>query len=126
MAQLVVVDQVLIAQRQGEHTLAGQGRHAVLDLVRRATIDEAGREPPHQPDRPVGGAQQQRAGIRGDGATVEPRHHRPAFNGCKLEAIRATLCRHWGVPPKRLKMLLHNNFRRFGTPMHLLPVRNPG
>ena len=35
VAQGVVVDQVLVAQRQGEHALADQGGHVVLDLVRR-------------------------------------------------------------------------------------------
>ena len=73
VAQLIVVDQILVAQRQAEHALADQGGEAVLDLVRRAVIGEAGGEPPDQADRPVGGAQQQRPGVRGDGAAVERR-----------------------------------------------------
>lgn len=127
VAQGIVVDQVLVAQRQGEHPLADQPRQGVLDLVRRAMVDEAGREPPHQADRPVGGAQEQRPRVRGDGAAVKPdHHHSTGFDAFKLEPIRVTVRLRWGDPPRRLKMLLHNNFRRFGAPMHLLPVRNPG
>jgi hypothetical protein len=45
VAQLVVVDQVLVAQRQAEHPLPDQRRDAVLDQRRRPRIAEAGREP---------------------------------------------------------------------------------
>jgi len=126
VAQGVVVDQILVAQRQSEHALAHQGGEAVLDLVRRTVIREAGRESPDQADRPVGGAQQQRPGVGGDGAAVEPGYHRPAVNGCKREPIRATVCRHRGTPPLGPKALSQKNFRSFRAPMHLLPVRNPG
>ena len=126
VAQGIVVEQVLVAQGQREHPLTDQGRQIVLDLLGRTLIRKARREPPDQADRPVGGAQEQRPGIRGDGPTVKPSQHGTAFDARKLEPIRATVCRHWGDPPRRLKVLQHNNFRRFGTPMHLLPVRYPG
>ena len=77
----VVVDQILVAQGQREHTLPDQGLQRVLDLLGRALVDKAGCEPPDQADRPVGGTQQQRPGIRGDGAAVERSHHRPAIDG---------------------------------------------
>ena len=57
VAQGVVVDQILVAQGQREHTLPDQGLQRVLDLLGRALVDKAGREPPDQADRPVGGAQ---------------------------------------------------------------------
>jgi hypothetical protein len=126
VAQSVVIDQVLVAQGQREHPLADQGRHAVLDLLGGAMVDEAAGEPTQQPDRPIGGAQKERPGIRGDRSAVEPGHHPTAFDACKLEPIRATFCRHRGTPLLAPKALLQKNFRSFGAPMHLLPVRNPG
>ena len=66
----------------------------MLHLVRRAMVDKAAGEPRDQADRPVGGTQQQRPGIRGDRAAIERRHHGPAFDACKLEPIRDTVCRH--------------------------------
>jgi len=44
-------------------------------------VREAGRESLGQPDRSVGLAKQQGAGVRGDRATVEARHHGAAFDG---------------------------------------------
>ena len=105
VAQGVVVEQILVAQRQSEHALAHQGGQAVLDLRGRAVIDEAGGEPPDQPDRPVGGAQKQRPGVGGDRPAIKSRHHGAAFDRCKLEPIRATVRRHRGAPllePKAL------------------------
>ena len=53
-AQVIVVDEILVAQRQGEHPLGDQARHAVLDPVRLAVvIGEAGGELAGQADRPV-------------------------------------------------------------------------
>ena len=105
VAQAVVVEQILVAQRQGKHSLANQRRQAVLDPVRRPVVDEAGGEPTDQADRPVRGAQEQRPGVRRDRPAAEPGHHRPARDGCKLHPIHATLCRHRGIPllePKAL------------------------
>ena len=119
MAELIVVDEILIAEGEAEDALADQPRHAVLDPIRRAVVVEAGGEPLDEPDGPVGGAEQQRAGIRRDRAAIERRHHGAAFDGCKTERLRATLCRHRGPPADRFKLLRHNNSRRFGAPMHL-------
>ena len=58
MAQLVVVDQILMAEGDAEHPLADQGRHRVLDPLRRPRVLEACREAPDQADSPVRGAQQ--------------------------------------------------------------------
>ena len=41
------------------------------------------------------------------------------FDYYNTERLRATLCRHRGPPADRFKLLRHNNFRRFGAPMHL-------
>ena len=124
--QLVVVDQILIAERDGEHPLRHHGLHRVFDLCLRATIGEAGGEPREQTDRPIGRAEQQPAGVRGDLPAVESSHHLAALDHFIPEQIAATLCRHQGTPPDRLKSLSQKNYRQSRAPMHLLPVRNPG
>jgi hypothetical protein len=45
VAQLVVVDQILIAERDAEHPLADQPRHLVLHRAPPPAVDEAGGEP---------------------------------------------------------------------------------
>ena len=85
MPELVVVDQVLIAQRQSEHALADQRLDLVLDQLLAARVAEAGREAIDETDRPIGRAKQQRAGVRSDASAVESRHHRTAFDGLQIQ-----------------------------------------
>ena len=101
VAQLVVVDQVLVAQRNPEHPLTHQARHRVLDQLGRPVIGQATGKALDQPDPSVGGAEQQRSGLRRHRPTVECRHHRPAFYRCKAKQIRATLCLHRVPLPPR-------------------------
>lgn len=117
-AKLVVVDEVLVAEREAEHALAHQRRDRMLDPGGIAAVPEAAGETLHQPDRPVGRAEQQRPRIRRDRPAVETRHHSPAGHRCKAEQIRATLRPHRGDPLVRPKSLRHNNFAALGAPMH--------
>ena len=110
VAQLVVVVQILVAERDPEHPLADQRRHLVLDQVGAPLVVKARGKPIHHPDGPIRRAQQQRSGIRGDRA-ARSRHHRAAFNRFKSKEIRATLCRHRGAPRIDEKLLQHNGFR---------------
>jgi hypothetical protein len=126
VAQLIVVVQILIAERDAEHPLRRHRLDAVLDLRLVAAILEAAGEAPDQPDRSVGGAEQQRAGIGGDLAAVERSHHLAPFDDFITKQVAATLCRHRGAPLHRVKSLSQKNYRRFRAPMHLLAVRNPG
>ena len=57
---------------------------------------------------------------------IESGDHRAPFNRCKSKQIRDTLCLHRRSSSGLEKMLLHNTFRRVGTPMHPTPLRNPG
>ena len=57
MAQLVVVDQVLVAQRDPEHTLPDQARHRVLDQIGVPVIGETAGKALDQSDLLVGGAE---------------------------------------------------------------------
>ena len=52
MAQIVVVDQILVAQRNPKHPLPNQGGHRVLNQIRRAVVGETAGKPLDQPDRP--------------------------------------------------------------------------
>ena len=51
-AQVVMVDQVLVAERDGEHALADQRRQRVA-AGRIAAVGEAGGEAVDEPDRPI-------------------------------------------------------------------------
>jgi hypothetical protein len=124
--QLVVVDQVLVAECDAEHPLADQGGDRVLDPIRIAGIGEADCEARDEADGAIGGAEQQRPDIRGDRPAVEAGDDGPTRGRCKFEQRRATLRRHRGPPLRRRKALSQKNFRRLRAPMHLRLVRNPG
>jgi hypothetical protein len=123
---LVMVDQVLVSERDPEDALADKGCDIMLDAIGSARVGEAGGEAPDEVDGPIRGAEQQRAGIGCDRSAIEGRHDGPPFDRCKQERFRATLCRHRGSPLSRAKSLLHNNFDSLGTPMHPTLVRNAG
>jgi hypothetical protein len=126
VTQLVVVDEILIAERDAEHPLRHHRLDAVLDLAQDPSVIEAGSEPLDQTDGPIGRAQQQPAGIRGDLAAIKGGHHLAALDHFITEQVAATLCRHRGSPLRQLKSLWQKSYARFRAPMHLLPVRNPG
>jgi hypothetical protein len=126
VAQLVVIDQIPVAQRDPEDALADQSADRMLDQFRRQAVAEAPCEPLDQADRPVRRPQQQPAGIRGDLAAVNGGHHRPPLDACQSQQIRATLCRHRGTFWTRDKPLLQHDFLRVRAPMHLSGMRNPG
>ena len=98
MAQLVVIDQVFVAQRHPKHPLPDQCYHFVLDQLRRAAVRETLGKPLNQANRPIRRSQQQGTRIRGHPAAVKSGHHRTPFDGCKSKQIRATLCMHRGFP----------------------------
>jgi len=94
MPQMVVIAEVLVAQRQSEARLADQRADRMLDQLGIAMILEAPGELVDQSDRPIRRAQQEAASIRYDHSAVERRLDSPTFNRCKAEQIRDTLCRH--------------------------------
>ena len=120
VTQLVVVDQVLVAQRDADNPLHEHGLDAVLDQLRHAPIAEVARQPPHQTDRLVRGPEQQRSGVRGDLPTVERSHHLASFDSFISKQIAATLCRHRGTPLDCRNALSQKSYRRSRAPMHVL------
>ena len=126
VAQLVVIDDILVAQRNPEDPLPDHRCHRVLDQLGRPAVAKTPGKSPDQPDRPVGRSQQQPAGVRGDLAAVKTGHHRPPLDACKTQQIRATLCLHRGTFWTRDKPLLQHDFLKVRAPMHLSRMRNPG
>ncbi len=68
---MVVVVEILIPQRQPEHTLRNQIQQRVLDLLRAAVVGEASGEAPHDPGPLFQLLQQQRSPVGGDVAPIE-------------------------------------------------------
>ena len=111
MAQLVVVVEILVAERDPEHPLADQGCDLVLDQLRPSLVVKARRKPTDHSDRTIGRAQKQPSRVRRHQAGIKRCFHSAAFHGSKIEQFCATLCRHRGSPRIAQKSLLHNNFR---------------
>jgi hypothetical protein len=94
MAQLLMVDEILITQCDPKHPLADQCRHLVLHQFRRAAVRETTGKPVDKPDRPIRRTQQQRTRIGSDLTAVNRRHDRAPFDTCKAKQIHATLRLH--------------------------------
>jgi len=114
MPQLVVVDHVLVSERDAEDALADQRGDAMLDPLRHPGIAEASGEAADQADRAVRRAERQRAGVRGDRPAVERRRHAAALDRCRIEQRRATLRRHREPLPHRRRALSKKNFHDSG------------
>jgi hypothetical protein len=90
VAQLIVVVEVLIAERDPEHSLAHQRHHLVLDQILTPHIVKARRKPLRQPDRMIRRSKKQRSRIRRDRAAVECRHHFAPLRQRLFAAARAS------------------------------------
>jgi hypothetical protein len=80
MPQFVVVVEVLVSERDAYDALHHHRLDLVFDKIGCPRVGEAGGKALGQPKRPVGLAQQQGTGVRGDRATVEARHHLAAID----------------------------------------------
>ena len=98
MAQMVVVVQILVTQRDAEHALANKRPHTVFDQIPAPPIDEARRKPINQADRPIRCLQQHATGIRRDRPAIERSDDTTSSNACKVKLRCTTLCRHRGTP----------------------------
>jgi hypothetical protein len=98
MAELVVVVQILIPQRNADNPLHHQRLERMLGVGRIAAVLEAGRQATGQAQHPVRGPQQQRTGVAGDGTASKGCNDRTPVSTCKIEQLRVTLCRHRGLP----------------------------
>jgi hypothetical protein len=124
--QLIVIHQVLIAERDAKHPLRHHRFDRMLDLRLDPTVVKARCEPRHQADRSISRTEQQRPGVQRDLTTIERSHHPAAFDHFITEQVAVTLCRHRGAPLHRDNSLLHKNLSPIQSPDAPVPVRNPG
>ena len=121
-----MVDEILVAEGDANDALGDELAQAVLDPPGVAVIGEAVGHLVRNRQVPVHPAQQQSAGIGGDGTAVEISHHATAAVGFKLQGFGVTLCWH------RFSFRdLFNSFHKSILPDSenrcFLPlVRNPG
>ena len=120
MAQLVMVDQVFVAQRNPKHTRPNKRWHRVFDQLPHTAVRKTRGKPIDQSDRTIRRTQQQGTGIRGDLAAVERRDHRASFDACKTEQIRATLRLHRGSPSVLRQTVATTRFSQIRGPDALL------
>jgi len=99
IAQLVVVDQILVAQRQAKHP-PNQSSHLVLNQIRLSVVGETAGKTARSGRSSGQWRQQHGSRIRGHLATVKPGHHRPTRDRCKTKQIHATLCLHQASPDR--------------------------
>jgi hypothetical protein len=99
------------AERDPEHSLAQQGHDLMLDQMLAPSVVKVCGKPLRQFYRMIRCPKKQRPRIRGDRPAVECRHHFAAFDRCKSEQIRATVCGHRGAPRITGKSFSQNNFR---------------
>ena len=109
-AQNVVVDEVLVAEREAEDALAQQIGQRVLDGLCHAVVGEAGRQPLGQSQLAVGTGEQRHAAIRRDRAAVEGAHKLAGAGPSQIEFGLHTLCRHRGSSPLRSSRSRKSNF----------------
>jgi len=126
VTKLVVIVEVLVAERDAEHALTDERGDRVFNEPWIPSVAETSREPSNHIQRPVRSAQKQAARVGRQRPTVEIGHHRPAFDPSKSTRFRATLRLHRAASPYRQKSLSQNNFCLIRRPDALPSVRNAG
>ena len=91
-AELFVVVEVFIAQREPEHPLADHDGQRMLDEAPVAGVAEAAGELVAETEAAVGLAQQQRAAVAREVSAAEIRLHPARTQGLKSESLLVTLC----------------------------------
>src|SRR3954447_11920257 len=94
MAQVFVVDQILVTKRHAEDALAHKAPHPMGDEAWMTPIAKARGEPIHEPDGPIRRAEKKSAGVRGHEPTVELRNEFAPARPFKHHPSRATLRGH--------------------------------
>ena len=83
MTQLVVVVQILIAERNPEHVLGNQRLELVFNQIGTAAVSQTPRKALHEAHLPISRPQQQTARIRRDRATIKGSHNITRFDARK-------------------------------------------
>jgi len=125
-AQLVVVVQVFVAQRQPINPLRHQFSNRVLHLLWDPMVSKAGREALDDPRPLLHLAQQQPARVRGHRSPVKPAYHLALIQRMKFEGFLATLCPQKAVLLLRQKSFSQKYLCQKATAFFNFSVRNPG
>jgi hypothetical protein len=115
VAQLIVVAQFLVPQRNPEHPLTDQTRHCVLDQISRAVIAKAAAK--RSTSRSCRSVAPSSSGQ--NAATTAP------FDRCKTKKICVTICLHRASPASKTNLSSNTIFSDPGA-IHLLRLRNAG
>jgi len=126
VTKLVVIVEVFIPQRDGEHALPDERGDRVFDEPLVPAVAETSRKPPNQIQAPVGSPQQQAACVGRQRAAVELGNHRSTFDPPKRAPFCATLRLHRAPSTSRRKSFSQNNFCLIRRPDALLSLRNAG
>ena len=126
VAKVIVVVEVLIAQRDAEHALRDERGDRVLDKPRVPSVAEASRKPPDQINPTIGRAQKQAARVRRQRSAIELSHHQAAFEPSKHPRFCATLRLHRATLSNQLKSFSQNNFCLIQRPDAPHNLRNAG
>ena len=97
VTKIVVVVQILVAERDAEHALPDERGDRVLDEPRVSGVAETFREPANQIQPAIRSAQKKSACIRSQRSAVEFGNHGPTFDPSKQARFRATLRLHRAV-----------------------------
>lgn len=96
--QIIVIIQILIAERNGKDPLSNKVAHRMLNQTGIPVIGEAVGKTVKKADALIGPAKQEDAGIGRDGSSGKISGDIPAAGGLKNDPIRDTLC-HIKNPP---------------------------
>ena len=114
VTKLIVVVQVFIAEREGEHALADQGLDRVLEQSWVAPVGETAGHPTDQPEAAIQPPQQQPSGIR---------RHRTRPQPCAVQPVQIRTMLGYTLfasgPLRNCgKRLANRHFPRFPASMH--------
>ena len=125
VAQLVMVVEVLVAERDAKDPLTDQRPDLMLDQILPPIVMKASRKAPDQPDRSVGRAQSSAPASDVTTPASNAASTMPAFHPSKIKAFCATLCRHRGAPQITESPCSTATFAD-SAPRCAYCVRNPG
>jgi hypothetical protein len=126
VAQLLMVVEILIAQRQTVDSLREHLLNRMLDLVLIPAVEKTFCQAREQVQALIGLAQQERAAIGTDRPAVEPGHDFPSSGGFKSEAGLVTLCHSEGRPFFGSNCCVETQLCHEGRPFANSLVRNAG
>ena len=126
MTELVMVVEVLVAQRQCHHPLADQALHRVFHQLGVPIVAKAGCELTQQTRPPFDLSQQEPTAVRTELSAVKSGHDLTLSHPLETQLFNATLCLFHAAAPLSIKLLLTLNLIARCGGFFVLNVRNAG